>query len=156
MRKAAFFLRTPPTCYFINNCKYLAIGLFFYSTAIKTLFKQHFNSVLFYLTIVTKKETKCPVIICVYFNYSFSSYSNFTKKDIIFSSLLSAIESYHKRHAHRRTVKLAVKKIWPRLFFLCSFPFVLRLLLYNKRKSRNGVANGKIDPNVRASDQYLH
>ena len=68
------------TCYFINNGKHLAIGLFFYSIAIKTLFKQHFNRVLFYLTIVTKKETKCLVIICVYFNYWFSSFSNFIGK----------------------------------------------------------------------------
>ena len=69
-----------PTCYFINNGKYLAIGLFFYSIAIKTLFKQHLNSVLFYLTIVTKKETKCLVIICVYFNYWFSLFPNFFEK----------------------------------------------------------------------------
>ena len=78
------------------------------------------------------------------------------EKNISREAILSAIESYYKRHAHRMTVKLAVKKILPRLFFHCSFPFVLRLLLYNKRKSRNGVANGKIDPDVRASDQYLY
>jgi len=57
------------------------------------------------------------------------------KKDIIFSSLLSAIESYHKRHAHRRTVKLAVKRYGRDCSFSVLFPLSYAFFCIIKEKA---------------------